>query len=125
MAPGTVLVLTLLGGLGAAARFLVDDLVNRRWHGAFPLATLVINVTGSLLIGLLATSMAADSPQAYAVGAVGFCGGYTTFSTAMVESVRLTREGAWRTAGLAAAGMLALCVGAAAAGALLGRALSG
>lgn len=120
-----VLALGLLGGVGAATRYLVDDLINRRWHGRLPPATLTINVSGSLLIGLLATTVARDNPELYAVAAVGFCGGYTTFSTAMVESVRLAREGAWRTAAVSTAGLLVLCVAAAWLGVLLGRAVSG
>lgn len=122
IAPATVVLVGLLGGAGAATRYLVDDLVSRRWHRGFPVATLVVNVTGSLLIGLLA-ALGPGSPTLYLVGAVGFCGGYTTFSTAMVESVRLAREGAWRQVVLASASHLLLCVGAAALGAGVGRLL--
>nr|WP_281497205.1 CrcB family protein [Ornithinimicrobium sp. F0845] len=113
----------MLGGVGAAARYLVDDLVNRRWTGRFPLATLLVNVSGSFLIGLLAVTLGPGWQQVYAVGATGFCGGYTTFSTATVETLRLVREGAWRAAGLAAAGNLLLCLSAATAGVLTGRVL--
>jgi len=119
----TVLLLALLGGVGAAARYLMDDLVNRRWTGRFPLATLLVNVSGSFVIGLLAVTVGPAWPQIYAIGATGFCGGYTTFSTATLEAVRLDREGAWRQAGVASAGHLLLCVIAAALGAGLGRVL--
>lgn len=112
--------LALLGGVGAAARYLVDDLISRRWHHGFPLATLVINVSGSFLIGLLATTIASRSPETFALLATGFCGGYTTFSTATVEAVRLAREGDWHRAVLAAAGTLVLCTAAATLGALFG-----
>lgn len=124
LAPVSVLLLALLGGAGAATRSVVDWLVNRRWSGEFPAATLVVNVTGSFLIGVLTATVATDHPDVLAIAATGFCGGYTTFSTAMVESVRLVREGAWRVAAWSAAGTLLLCVTAAAAGLLLGRALS-
>lgn len=124
LAPVSVLLLALLGGVGAATRFVVDWLVNRRWSHGFPVATLLINITGSFLIGLLSATLAADRPDAFAIAATGFCGGYTTFSTAMVESVRLAREGAWRAAAWAAVGTLVLCVVAAALGVLLGRVLS-
>lgn len=124
LAPGAVLLLAVLGGVGAAARYLVDDLVSRRWSGRFPLATLLVNVSGSLLIGLLATTIGPDRAALYAVGAVGFCGGYTTFSTAMVESVRLAREGAWRASVLATGSHLVLCVGAATLGVVIGGLLN-
>lgn len=118
---GTVLLLALLGGVGAAARWLVDDLISRRWSGGIPLATLVVNVSGSFLIGVLSATVGTGSPATFAVLATGFCGGYTTFSTATVEAVRLAREGAWRPALLTAAGTLVLCTGAVALGVLLGR----
>lgn len=124
LTPLAVLLLAVLGGIGAATRFVLDGLVNRRWSGEFPAATLVVNVTGSFLIGVLSATVATDHPDVFAVAATGFCGGYTTFSTAMVESVRLAREGAWRVAAWAAAGTLLLCVTAAAAGLLLGHALT-
>ena len=115
---GAVAALGLLGGLGAASRFVVDDFLARRlssrWAG-FPLSTLIINVTGSLLIGLLVVT-AARTPTLSVLAATGFCGGYTTFSTAMVESVRLLREDDWRRGVLVAAAHLLLCVGAAALG---------
>jgi CrcB protein len=124
LAPSSVLLVVLLGGLGAAARLLVDWLVSRRSRRELPVATLLINVTGSFLIGVLSATVATGHPDAFALAATGFCGGYTTFSTAMVESVRLAREGAWRTAAWSAAGTLVLCVAAAAAGVLLGHALT-
>ncbi|WP_256838999.1 fluoride efflux transporter CrcB [Ornithinimicrobium faecis] len=123
LSPLLLLGLALLGGVGAATRYLVDDLISRRWHHGFPLATLVINVTGSFLIGLLAATLATGSPEVFAVLATGFCGGYTTFSTATVEAVRLAREGDWRRAALAAAGTLVLCTAAATLGYLLGGTL--
>lgn len=121
LTPGLILGLSLLGGLGAATRFVADSAINRWWPHEFPLATLIINVSGSLLIGLLAATVGTSSPQGFALAATGFCGGYTTFSTALVEAVRLAREGAWRRAALAALGTLVLCVGAAGVGVLLGR----
>lgn len=124
LSPLALAALALLGGVGAATRYLVDDLVNRRWHHAFPLATLIINVSGSFLIGLLAAMLAPGSPQTFAVLATGFCGGYTTFSTATVEAVRLAREGSWRPAALAAGGTLLACTLAATLGFLLGAALT-
>lgn len=106
------------GGAGAAARFVVDGAVRSRRPGAFPAGTVVVNVTGSLLIGLLtgAALFHGLGPTWLAVAATGFCGGYTTFSTATVETVRLVQAEEWRWAVLNALGTLVACVAAAAAG---------
>lgn len=114
----TTLLIMLAGGLGAATRFVVDGLVRERWPTDFPVATVVVNVSGSALIGLLAGAglFHGLDRTAYLVGAVGFCGGYTTFSTAMVETVRLVQAGDVRRAWVNAVGSLLLALGAAAAG---------
>lgn len=122
----TVVLVALLGGLGAATRFVVDGMIRRRWVSTFPVATVAINVSGSLLIGLL-TGLALFGDLAHGtllVGATGFCGGYTTFSTAMVDTVRLAQAGEHRRAVLNAVGTAVLAVAAAALGVLLARALS-
>lgn len=114
----TALLVMLLGGLGASTRFVVDGAIRTRWSGLFPLATVTINVTGSLLIGLLNGAHlfhGVGSPW-FAMATTGFCGGYTTFSTAMVETVRLVQAGERRVAATNALGTLALCVVAASAG---------
>ncbi len=118
MSAGVLLAVALAGGAGAATRFVVDGLVRARWAGVFPLATVVVNVTGSLLIGLLAGAalFGGLGPTWLAVAATGFCGGYTTFSTAMVETVRLVQADEVRWAVLNAAGTLVTCVAAASAG---------
>lgn len=88
----TLVLVCLAGGLGATARFVVDALLNRRLpNSPLPAGTLAINVTGSFLLGLL-TGLAGHSalaPAWVSVAGTGFCGGYTTFSTACVELVRL------------------------------------
>jgi len=106
------------GGLGAATRFLLDSWVARHNRTGFPLGTIVINVTGSFLLGLLTGWVLAGGgagPLAAAAG-VGFLGGYTTFSTATVEAVRLHRTGRHRVAVLHAGGMLVIAIVAATVG---------
>lgn len=114
----TVLLIAVLGGIGAATRFVVDGSVRSRWTRAFPVATLVVNVSGSFLIGLLngAHLYHGLGPTWLAIAATGFCGGYTTFSTAMVETVRLIQAGEVRRATVNAVGSVLLCLGAAALG---------
>jgi CrcB protein len=114
----TALLIGLLGGLGAMARFGVDGAVRRRWGTAFPVGTATVNVSGCLLAGLLSGAALAGSlgGPAGAVAVTGFCGGYTTFSTAMTDTVRLVRDGAALRAVLYAVGTAALSILAAAAG---------
>ncbi|ACQ78788.1 Camphor resistance CrcB protein [Beutenbergia cavernae DSM 12333] len=95
----TLVLIALAGGVGAAARFVVDGVVRSR--AALPwLGTTVVNVSGSFLIGLLAGFAVAHAVPAtwHAVVATGFLGGYTTFSTAAVEGVVLLRAGERRRA---------------------------
>jgi CrcB protein len=91
----TVLWLALAGGAGAAARYVVDSLIKARWAGEFPIGTLVINVTGSLTLGILTGLVIAHgaSSDLTTIAGTGFCGGYTTFSAATVESVALAYRG--------------------------------
>jgi CrcB protein len=113
-----VILIALLGGVGAATRFVVDGSIRARWTRVFPLATLLVNVSGSLLIGLLNGAHLYHhlGSATLAVAATGFCGGYTTFSTAMVETVRLIQAGEVRRATFNAVGSVVLCLGAAALG---------
>ncbi|QGQ20446.1 fluoride efflux transporter CrcB [Cellulomonas sp. JZ18] len=114
----TVLLLALAGGLGAAARFVLDGAVTARTRTPFPRGTFLVNVAGSLLLGLVAGGHAAGAlgPDVLLVAGTGFCGGFTTFSTATVDTVRLARDGEVRRALLNAVGTLVACVAAAAAG---------
>ena len=79
------------GALGALTRFRVDSAVSSRLPSDFPLGTLVVNLTGSFGLGIL-VGLAAPHRVAFLLG-TGFGGGYTTFSTWMVESVRLGETG--------------------------------
>lgn len=114
------------GSLGALARFVVDSEIRSRRSLQFPWATLVVNVSGSLLLGVLVGLVlfhGADQRLEIVLG-VGFCGGYTTFSTVSVETVRLLQEGRYRAAVFGALGTLVLAVAAAAVGFGVVRVLS-
>jgi CrcB protein len=118
----TLLLVAVAGGLGAVARFVVDGVVRQVVPVRYPLATTVVNLTGSLLLGVvLGLTLAQALPERWHVmlGA-GFLGGYTTFSTASVETVRLAQE---RRAGAAlvhAFGLPLAAVAVAAVGLWLG-----
>ncbi len=87
-----------LGGFfGAMARYGVALLVTRRWTHTFPLATLLVNVTGSFILGFFSTyamGRASLDPMWRLLVATGFVGAYTTFSTFEYETQRLTEFGA-------------------------------
>ena len=79
------------GAVGAAARFWVDGAVSARFPTDFPIGTFVVNLTGAVALGVL---VGAGLPRAsLLVVGTGFLGGYTTFSTWMVESERLGEVG--------------------------------
>ncbi len=118
----TVALLGLAGGLGAASRFLLDGLIRSRVRAALPVATIVINVTGSLLLGLIAGAVGAHAapPELQLIVGTGFLGGYTTFSTASFETVRLVQSGRSGLALVNGLGTALAAVGAAAGGLVLG-----
>ncbi|MEO8030347.1 MAG: fluoride efflux transporter CrcB [Gemmatimonadota bacterium] len=97
------LYIALGSALGGLSRYWLGGLVQRAHGGPFPLGTLVINVTGSLLIGLLlrySLDSTAVSAEMRGFLTIGFCGGYTTFSTFSWETVALIEDGDWRRASL-------------------------
>ena len=95
----------LAGGAGAAARFVLDGAVRARRPARVPGGLLLVNVLGSLALGLLTGLVLAGADARWRlVLGVGFCGGFTTFSTAVADTVRLARE---RAPGLAAANLAA------------------
>jgi CrcB protein len=91
---------SLVAAVGAVSRYLLDQTVQH-WHrsrwpaGTFPWGTLTINVFGSLLLGLFAGLAAHHglTSAGLAVLGTGFCGGFTTFSTWMWETVALAESG--------------------------------
>jgi CrcB protein len=112
----------LAGGLGAGLRYVVDTAVKSRDRTGFPWGTMVINVSGSFALGLLtglASAHLAGAPWLTVLG-VGLLGGYTTFSTASVESVRLLMNRRWAAGLINGVGMLLLATAAAYLGLALG-----
>jgi CrcB protein len=90
-----ILLVALGGGIGSAIRYLVGGWFANRLGAAFPYGTLVINVSGSFIIGFFlafAQERVSLSPYWRLFFAVGFVGGYTTFSTFEYESVRLLQD---------------------------------
>lgn len=89
--------------VGGVIRYLLGGAIQRTLAASFPMGTLVINVTGSALLGFIfryALETPAVTPEIRALLGIGFCGGYTTFSTFSYETLTLLEDGDWRRAGL-------------------------
>ena len=87
---------------GGAIRFLLGSLIQQKTGSVFPVGTLVINVSGSLVLGFIlrySVATPAFGPEVRALLTAGLCGGYTTFSTFSYETVALIEEGAYYRAG--------------------------
>jgi CrcB protein len=103
------------GAIGSVARYLVGIGSGKLFGTDFPWGTLIINVTGSFLIGLFVGLFAIrwDLPQAARIFlTVGICGGYTTFSTFSLDAVYLMERGEVFAAGAYMVGSVVLSVGA-------------
>ena len=114
----TAVSICIAGGMGAALRLILDGLIRARVKSTYPVGTTAINITGSFLLGLvtgLATSQLV-SQQWQLIAGTGFLGGYTTFSTASFETVRLIEDRRYIAAALNGLGMLLICTTAAALG---------
>jgi fluoride exporter len=93
MTPLLFLLLAVAGGVGAALRLLVDGLVRDRIGARLPWGTALINLSGSFLLGLLTGWASRGLPEAVLlVAGTGLLGGWTTFSTASAETVRLLQQ---------------------------------
>lgn len=115
-----LLLMALAGGLGAVCRFVVDSELRARTSTSVPVGTLVVNLAGSLLLGMLAATLNHGmDPDLRLVLGAGFCGGFTTFSTASLEVVRLVLAGRPGLALGYLVGGAAACCAAAATGFLL------
>jgi fluoride exporter len=108
----------VLGGLGALARVLVDAVLSAGAGGRFPTGTLVVNLSGTVVLGLLVG--VALHGDAYLLAGTAVIGSYTTFSTWMFESQRLAEDGWWWLAALNIALSLLLGVSAAELGRVIG-----
>ncbi len=107
------------GFLGACGRFLVGKACALLWHGAFPLGTFLVNITGCLLIGILTglfEKSRALTPEEHLLLVTGLCGGFTTFSTFANDMWSLGDRGSWGLLALylvasVAVGVLMVCIG--------------
>jgi CrcB protein len=119
-------VLVVVGGmLGAPLRYLTDRAVQSRHDTVFPWGTFLVNVSGSLVLGLLTgavTAGAAGSGLQLLLG-TGLCGALTTYSTFSYETLRLAQDGARLHAAVNVAGSVAAGLGAAFVGVALAQAL--
>lgn len=104
--------LAVAGGLGAMLRLLVDGVIRSRSRGSLPWGTIAINLSGSFLLGLIIGLSVSESWEL--IIGTGFLGGYTTFSTASFETVRLLQEHRWVAGAANGLGVLvaAICVAA-------------
>jgi len=102
------------GAIGAMLRYGVSTIVGKLWPSDFPVATLVINIAGSLVMGLLvgwlARAMPAWAAEARLFVAVGVLGGFTTFSAFSLEAILLLERGAPVQAALYVLLSVALCL---------------
>lgn len=113
------------GALGSMARYGISGWVSRLAEGAFPFGTMAVNVTGAMLIGVLAAMSLPDGrvllrPSARLFAMTGICGGYTTFSTFSLETFNLMRDGEMLQAGANALFSVVLCLIGVALGYALG-----
>jgi CrcB protein len=105
------------GALGSVGRFWLSGLVAARFGETFPLGTLVINVTGSFVIGIIAALATPEGrmdsqSRAFATQFLmyGICGGYTTFSSFSLQTLNLARDGEWLYAGANILFSVVLCL---------------
>ena len=97
--------------IGGVFRYLAGGLAQRLLDTTFPIGTLLINVTGSLLLGIFVRyglETHTITPEMRAFLTVGFCGGYTTFSSFSYETAALLEDGEWTRAALYVIGSVIL-----------------
>jgi len=112
--------------LGANLRYFLQTWTANRWGPDFPYGTLIINISGSFILGFfitLVTQRVAVSPEWRAFVVVGLLGGFTTFSSFSVETLNLVQTGRWLPAALYLAGNVCLGLFGAYLGVILARAV--
>lgn len=94
-----ILYVAVGGAIGSVIRYAMMNLIGHHWGNIFPYATVIINITGSLLMGLLigwlARTLPANAPDMRLFLAVGVLGGYTTFSSFSLDAIILMENGKW------------------------------
>jgi fluoride exporter len=117
---------SVAGGVGAALRLILDGVIKHLIHVTYPVATTLINISGSFILGLLIGLGANEYlPHSwYLVVGTGLLGGYTTFSTASFETVRLLQDRRYVAAAVNGFGTLIICTAAAALGFLIAAAVN-
>lgn len=121
----TYLLVALGGAIGSVARFFCSSVLTRHWDQHFPVGTILVNVSGSFIIGFLASFTGPDGrwpvpAPGRAFLLVGILGGFTTFSSFSLQTLELARNGRWGLAGLNILLSVALCL----AGVVLGHLLA-
>jgi len=101
--------------LGGVGRYWCSGIAARLIGETFPWGTLIVNVVGSFIIGFFATATGPDGRWLVATTwrqfvMLGFCGGYTTFSSFSLQTLNLVHDGEWLYAGLNIGASLALCL---------------
>ncbi len=109
------LLIALGGAIGSVLRFWLNGLVSAQVGETFPWGTLIINVTGSFVIGFFATLTSPDgrvfaSSNTRQFFMTGVCGGYTTFSSFSLQTLNLARDGEWLRAGGYTVGSVVACL---------------
>ena len=125
----TTLWVALGSAIGGAARYWCSVIIARHFGETFPWGTLIVNVTGSLLIGVFAALTAPDARLLVAPAwrlffMVGVFGGFTTFSTFSLETLSLMQNGEWLRGGLYVMGSVVLCLAGVFVGYALGAAIN-
>lgn len=117
-----VIAVAIGGGIGAAARYGVDRATPKPW------GTMVVNVLGSFALGVIVAIFhsggSAEEPLIYHALGAGFCGGFTTFSTASLDAMKIGRTDEALNGGTYSLAMLAGCLLSAAVGMAIGTVLS-
>jgi CrcB protein len=121
-----ILLIALGGAVGTVARYLMGRAVQGALHLDYPVGTFAVNVVGCLAIGVLAKLFLHSQTELplRATLIIGFCGGFTTFSSFSLETLALIQGGEWSKAASYVVLSAMVCVGATAAGFAVGRPLN-